>query len=77
MKVVNLDLSHLLKDIKNEVLLIWGSHDQDTPLDMAKRMEREIKNSGLAVIEGAGHYSYADNYPRFCAILSAMFQEGD
>ncbi|MBQ9832822.1 MAG: alpha/beta hydrolase [Clostridia bacterium] len=73
-KVVNLDLDPLLPDIQNETLLIWGSLDDATPLYMAQRMEKRIKNSGLAVIEGAGHFSYADNYPHFCAILSAFMQ---
>jgi pimeloyl-ACP methyl ester carboxylesterase len=71
-KVVNLDLAPLLKSIRNETLLVWGSCDRDTPLYMAKRMEREIKNSGLAVIEGAGHFCFLDDYPRFCSIIKAM-----
>lgn len=74
-KVVNLDLAPRLSKIKNETLLIWGSEDDATPLYMAKQMEKEIKNSGLAVIEGAGHFSYADNYPQFCAILSALLRQ--
>ena len=74
-KVVNLDLKDRLSRIKNETLLIWGSEDADTPLYMAKQMEKSIKGSGLSVIEGAGHFSYADNYPQFCAILSAMLKQ--
>jgi pimeloyl-ACP methyl ester carboxylesterase len=74
-KVVNLDLAPLLKKIRNETLLIWGSCDRDTPLYMAKRMEKDIKNSGLAVIEGAGHFCFLDDYPRFCSILKVMLGE--
>jgi len=73
-KVVNLDLAPCLKNIRNETLLIWGSEDRDTPLYMAERMEKDIKNSGLAVIEGAGHFCFLDDYRRFCSILKVMLE---
>lgn len=71
--VVNLDLSDKLDKIQNETLLIWGSDDTATPMYMAKLMEKKIKHSGLAVIEGAGHYSYLENFPKFCAIIDALY----
>lgn len=71
--VVNLDLSDRLDKIQNETLLIWGSEDKATPMYMAKIMEKKIPNSGLAVIEGAGHYSYLENFPKFCAIINALY----
>ena len=72
-KVVNEDLTGLLDRIENETLLIWGSEDRATPICMAEVMEKRIKNAGLAVIPGAGHFSYADDYARFCAIIKALF----
>ena len=60
-KVISLDLSDKLKDIKNPTLLMWGENDIDTPLYMAKKMEKEIKDSGLVVLKGAGHFSYIDS----------------
>jgi len=72
-KVVNLDLTDKLAKIPHPTLLIWGSEDQDTPLYMAKTMERLIPNAGLVVFEGAGHFSYADEYARFCAVLKSFF----
>ena len=71
--LVNEDLRGRVKKIENETLLIWGSEDRDTPLYMARYMEKHIKNAGLAVLEGAGHYSYADNYAQFCAVMKAFF----
>lgn len=76
-KVVNRDLTPVLKLIKNPTLLVWGSEDKDTPLYMAKIMEKQIPNAGLAVLNGAGHYSYLDAYHRFCAILDALFFPGE
>jgi len=73
--VVNEDLTARLERIGNETLLIWGENDAETPLAMAKVMEKKIKNAGLAVIPGAGHFSYLDDYPRFCSIIDVLFKE--
>ena len=37
-------------------------------------MEKEIKDSGLVVFEGAGHYSYIDEYGRFTRVIKAFFE---
>ena len=72
-KVVNQDLRPYLSDIHAPTLLVWGSEDQDTPLYMAKTMEKEIPNAGLVVLEGAGHYSYLDEFGRFVLIVKSFF----
>ncbi len=72
-KVVNLDLKDRLDNIQNETLLVWGDQDDATPLERAYIMEKRIKNSGLAVLQGAGHFSYADRYPQFCAVMKSYF----
>ena len=74
-KVVNLDLTDKLDKIKNETLLIWGENDTATPLYMGRLMEKKIERAGLAVIENAGHFSYADDYPRFCSFLDIMLMD--
>lgn len=71
-KVVNENLKPLLKDIKASTLIIWGENDDATPLYMAKIMEKEIKDSGLVVFEGAGHYAYLDDYNKFVAVIKAF-----
>ena len=47
---------------------MWGENDQDTPLYMAKIMEKEIKDSGLVVLENAGHFSYLDNTNKYLLV---------
>jgi len=74
-KVVNLDLTDRLSLIQNETLLVWGDRDDYTPLSMGRLMEAKIKNSGLAVLEGAGHFSYADRYAQFCAVMRVFFKD--
>lgn len=72
--VINLDLKDNLKDIKKPVLLVWGENDTDTPLYMAKIMEKEIKDSGLVVLKKAGHFSYIDNSAEFNLIVDNFFR---
>lgn len=76
-KVVNEDLRPLLKEIESSTLLIWGDEDTATPLYMGKIMESEIKGSGLVVLEGAGHYSYLDDFRRFSIILKTFLLGGE
>lgn len=71
-KVVNEDLKPLLKTIQAPTLLIWGDEDTATPLYMGKIMEKEIPDSGLVVLKGAGHYSYLDKFNEFSIILNAF-----
>ena len=37
-------------------------------------MEKKMPNAGLAVLEGAGHFSYAEKYPQFCAVMKAYLK---
>ncbi len=68
-KVVNENLQPLLQEIQAPTLLIWGDRDTATPLYMGKIMEKEIKDSGLVVLEGTGHYSYLDDRNKFAIII--------
>ena len=66
---VNYNQSKLLKDIKCPTLIVWGDQDKDTPLYMAKRLNKGIKNSGLVVLPGAGHFSFLSNPAGFAKII--------
>jgi pimeloyl-ACP methyl ester carboxylesterase len=73
-RVVNEDLRPLLKEIQAPSLLVWGSADQDTPVSAGKIMEQEIPDAGLVVFQGAGHFSYLDCFPQFCAVISSFLK---
>jgi pimeloyl-ACP methyl ester carboxylesterase len=73
--VVSADLSDRLSSIQASTLLVWGVHDEDTPLWMARRMEELIPDAGLVVLEGAGHYSYADAPGQFRAVARRFLLE--
>ncbi|HEX8744930.1 MAG TPA: alpha/beta hydrolase [Thermoleophilaceae bacterium] len=67
-RLIAMDLSDRLPRVAATTLLVWGEDDDDTPLWMAHRMEELIPDAGLAVLEGAGHYSYADEPARFGSV---------
>jgi pimeloyl-ACP methyl ester carboxylesterase len=66
--VVAANLTNRLPRIRASTLLVWGEQDDDTPLWMGQRMEELIPDAGLVVLEGAGHYSYADSPGQFGAV---------
>ncbi len=74
-KVINDNLVRLLASIKAPTLLIWGENDEDTPLYMGQLMEKEIPDSGLVLLKGAGHYSYIDNYEQFRAVINVFLKD--
>jgi pimeloyl-ACP methyl ester carboxylesterase len=73
-KVVNEDLRRFMPLISAPTLLVWGSADTATPLRDARIMERLIPGSGLVVFEGAGHYSFLERFPQFCAVIDSFLK---
>lgn len=70
--VVGVDLRNIMPDIKCPTLLIWGECDDDTPLENAKLMESLIKDCGLCVLKGCGHYSFLEKPYDTSAILNSF-----
>lgn len=70
-RVVNTHLDKELKLIGCPVLILWGDEDRETPMYMAKRLEKGIADSALIVLHG-GHYSYIDDAYAFQAVLKAF-----
>jgi len=71
-RVVNTFLDKYLSQIKCPTLLLWGKDDNATPLWMGKKMQKSIKDSGLVVLENAGHYAFLDNFSEFMTIVEAF-----
>lgn len=67
-KIVNENLDYKLKDITNEVLLVYGDKDTTTPLYLAKKMRKGIKSSSLYVIKGGGHFAFVEKKAEFNAV---------
>jgi pimeloyl-ACP methyl ester carboxylesterase len=69
------DLTDRLPHVRAPTLLVWGDQDDDTPLWMGRRMEERIPDAGLVVLEGAGHFSYADSPGQFRAVARRFLIE--
>ena len=64
-KIVNENLDEYLAFIKNQTLIINGEKDRETPLYMAKKLNKNIPNSTLLVFKEAGHFCFLDKPNKF------------
>ena len=51
--------------IDTATLIINGKLDAETPLYMAKKLNKNIKNSTLKVFEECGHFCFLDKPNKF------------
>ncbi len=58
--IVNTHLDEFLPMITAPALIIFGENDATTPIYMAKRFKRKIKNSRLVILQNAGHFCFVD-----------------
>jgi pimeloyl-ACP methyl ester carboxylesterase len=63
------DVSARLDELKIPVQLIWGADDPLFPVAHAERAQSLIKQSKLAVIDGAGHTPQAERPEEFNRVL--------
>lgn len=68
LRVIEQDLSDYAARIQAPTVLVWGDHDQDTPLWQGRRLEQIIPDAGLIVFQGAGHFSYLERLEDFVRI---------
>lgn len=60
-EVVNQHLEEYCVEICAKTLIIYGKKDKETPIYMAKRLKRLIKDSKLSVLSQAGHFPFLDS----------------
>ena len=74
-RVINQDLTELYDRFRAPTLLIWGDADTETPLWMAKEMEKRIPDAGLVILEGGTHFAYLEQAARFNTIVRHFLKE--
>lgn len=74
-RIVNEDLTAQLSFILAPTLLIWGEHDDATPLWMGQLMEKLIPDAGLVVFEEDDHYAYLHQLKRFLTVTDVFLQQ--
>ncbi len=67
--VVNTDLSKDAEKITCPTLLIWGTADEQAPLEEAKKLEKILPDGGLVELPGYSHYAYLEALPQVTNIL--------
>ncbi len=73
-RIVNEDLTGILKDIPCETLLVFGENDEATPVEKGKLMEKLMPNAALVIFENDDHYAYFHQANRFCLVLDAFLR---
>ena len=58
--VVNEHQDGEISYIKNKTLIIYGENDTETPLYMASKFAKKIKNSILYTVKNAGHFCFME-----------------
>lgn len=67
--VVNTRTEKYAQKIKTQTLIIWGEKDDETPLFMAKKFKKLIKNSELFVMKNCGHFPFLDDFELFFSTI--------
>jgi pimeloyl-ACP methyl ester carboxylesterase len=73
-RVIAEDISPHLPNIRASTLLLWGTHDEDTPLWMGRQMEAAIPDAALVELDG-GHFAYAERAAEFNRIAAHFLSE--
>jgi haloalkane dehalogenase len=61
-----------LASIEVPVLLVWGENDEFAPPASAHRFQRELADTELVTIDGAGHFVWEDDPERCAAALTGF-----
>ena len=69
---VNTDLKEQMKKIQAPTLLIYGSLDQVTPLQMGKTIADTIPSASLIEMEDCGHFPYLERANYFLIVLMSF-----
>jgi len=73
--IVGTHLDEFLPYIKCDTLIVFGVQDKTTPVYMAKKLHKKIKNSQLVLLEEAGHFSFVDRKLDFSSTLKEFLQK--
>ena len=66
--------SRKAKQITAPTLLIWGTKDKDTPIYMAKKLNKFIGDSAIIRFEDCGHFCYLEKPTEFEKIVTNFFE---
>ena len=68
-KIVNTHQDNFVKKIKVPTLIIYGKNDKETPVYMAKKFNKLIKNSKLCLLKDSGHFCFVQKPEAFYDLI--------
>ena len=69
-KVVNQDLTFLLKNIDTKVMLVWDKKDKDTPYWICRKINKLTSGSQIVLYKHGGHFTAFRNTNKFSDLLN-------
>lgn len=71
-ETVNLDITDCLDKILVPTLLVWGTNDEAVSIELARKLEKLIKDCGLVEYEGCTHYAYLERLGQTINIINSF-----
>lgn len=69
---VNLDITEDVKKINCPTLLVWGTNDDEVPIDRAYELKNLIKDAGVVEYEGCTHYAYLERLDQTIRVIKSF-----
>jgi pimeloyl-ACP methyl ester carboxylesterase len=69
------DLSPYIPKIRSKALLIWGDRDEETPLEIGRKMAALIPDNELVIFSDSGHFPYLDQTNKFVLLANRFFRQ--
>ena len=73
--IVNTHLEESARLIDCKTLIIFGEKDKETPIYMAKKLNKLIKNSSLVILKNCAHFCFLERKILFEEILNNFIKE--
>ena len=73
--IVSTTLEEYACKLKQETLIVFGENDKETPVYMAKKLNKCIKNSSLYIMKNCGHFCFLEKPYEFCKVVFKFLEE--
>jgi pimeloyl-ACP methyl ester carboxylesterase len=67
-----LQMERRYRTVAHPALLVWGAHDQVSPVRIGERLATEMPNARLEVVPRVGHFPMWENAPRLRTLMLAF-----
>jgi pimeloyl-ACP methyl ester carboxylesterase len=74
-QIVQENIQESLQKISTPTLIIWGEHDESTPLHQGQAFAKYVSKSCFEVIKNTGHFPFIDKTAEFIQILTTYLKK--